>query len=99
MALLPFLTSVLATQEIIREEGQKARVEQELVVGYTDSLLQSPLTPNPGFTLLTALIAQSVAKTRRLLQETTLNCLILDSGSDVVAAHEANLTDASLVSA
>ena len=99
MALLPFLTSGLATEDTFQEQSQKANTKHKWGMGHADSLLQSLFTHIPGFTPYIAFIPQSVTTTRSFFHDTTMSCLLLDSGSDAVAAHDDNSTDDSLLPA
>ena len=70
-----------------------ANAEHKRGLGHADSLLQSLLIHAPVVTPYSASSPHSIVTTRRVLHDTTLSCLPLDSGSDAVALHDGNLTE------
>ena len=94
LALLLFV--LFASASMILEPvlaGKKTNAEHKRGMGHADSLLQSVLIQAPVVTPYTASSPYSIVTTRRSLHDTTLSCLLLDSGSDAVALHDGNLTE------
>ena len=75
------------------KEGKNANAEHKRSLGHADSLLQSLLIQAPVVTPYTASSPHSIVTTRRVLHNTILSYLPLDSASDAVALHDGNMTE------
>ena len=74
-------------------DGKKSNAEHRRGLGHADSLLQSLLIQAPVVTPYTAWSPHSIVTARRVLHDTILSCLPLDSGYGAVAVHDSNLTE------
>ena len=94
-ALLLFF--LLASASMILEPVlgcKKTNAEHKRGLGHADSLLQYVLLQALVVLPYTASSSHSIMTTRRISRhDTTLSCLLLDSGSDAVAVHDGNMTE------